>query len=431
LIRVALYLLSLGFVLSAGLVAVLTEAEPSLPPTQAPDAQDVRRVRAAVQEIRAVTDGRAAVPELAMEVGTLAGVIRLGARFLPGLRAEARIEDGAVQGRAALPVPGFGGRWLNVAATVPPFEGGFAPAAVSVGRVTLPPGPSVALARRLANLLIGDRAGDTIIGSAEAMRIEGQRLVFTLNLGAAGRGAVLDGVFAALRGGAMPSPDRIDAAHARIMTAMEAGSLPAEGSLLPHLRFALDLAEAEAETDADIPDAYTVAIFGLAKACGAAEFRLLVGRLAGADAPAPGRWRVTCDAVTLAGRTDTRQHFLIAAAIKAASNRGFAVAIGEFKELHDTITASGGFDFTDIAANNSGIRLSDRMMAAPLADWPALRARIVAEGDVLADFDGVPGRIGEAEFAARFGTIDSQAYREMLARIERRIDALPIHRPVP
>ena len=173
LIRVALYLLSLGFVLSAGLVAVLTEAEPSLPPTQAPDAQDVRRVRAAVQEIRAVTDGRAAVPELAMEVGTLAGVIRLGARFLPGLRAEARIEDGAVQGRAALPVPGFGGRWLNVAATVPPFEGGFAPAAVSVGRVTLPPGPSVALARRLANLLIGDRAGDTIIGSAEAMRIEG------------------------------------------------------------------------------------------------------------------------------------------------------------------------------------------------------------------------------------------------------------------
>ena len=429
--RLLLYLLSLIAVTLAGLFAVLTESGPDLPAMAAPSAEDVRGVRQAVQEIRAVSDGRAATPEVAMDVETLGGLIRLGARFLPGLRAEARIENGAVRGRAALPVPGFGGdRWINLAATVPPFEGRIAPAAVSVGPVALPPGPSLALGRRAADILLGNGAGDTILGSARAMRIEGERLIFTLGPGAGARGAVLDGVFAALRGASMPAPERIDAVHDRIVAAMAAGALPTEGSLLPHLRFALELAEAEAATDADIPDAYTAAIFGLAKACGAAEFRLIVGRLAGADSAAPGRGPAGCDAVTLAGREDTRKHFLIAAAIKAASNRGFAIAIGEFKELHDTISGSGGFDFTDIAANNSGIRLSDRMMAAPLADWPALRARIVTEADVLADFAGVPGRIGEAEFAARYGSIDSPAYLEMLERIERRIDALPLHLPL-
>ena len=89
--RLLLYLLSLIAVTLAGLFAVLTESGPALPTMAAPSAQDVRGVRQAVQEIRAVSDGRAATPEVAMDVETLGGLIRLGARFLPGLRAEARI----------------------------------------------------------------------------------------------------------------------------------------------------------------------------------------------------------------------------------------------------------------------------------------------------------------------------------------------------
>ena len=58
-------------------------------------------------------------------------------------------------------------------------------------------------------------------------------------------------------------------------------------------------------------------------------------------------------------RHDSRLHFITAAALKAASNRGFAVGVGEFKELYDSLSGDNGFDFTDLAANNSGIRLSD------------------------------------------------------------------------
>jgi hypothetical protein len=66
-------------------------------------------------------------------------------------------------------------------------------------------------------------------------------------------------------------------------------------------------------------------------------------------------------------------------------------------------------------------------MAAPPEDWPALIARLRAESDILPRLQGLPGRMTGAAFDARFGTIDSPAYRAVLDEIEARIDALPLH----
>ena len=430
-IRFLLSFLLFGALLCAVLFFVLTQPAPALPDMPPPTAEDVAQVREVVHQIRAASEGRAPDRTVRMQVSDIGAGVRLGARFLPGLRAEARIVDGAVEGRAAIPVPWIGGpRWLNLAATVPPFEGRIAPSHLSVGPLSLPPATTVEAARLLANLGLGQNAGDTILNSAEAMRIEGDRLVFTLRLSVEGRGEVAQGVFSALRGSAMPAPERIEAAYMRIREALDDGRLPDEGSFLPHLRFALDLAQQEA-TDDTLADSYTAAIFGLARACGAVNFRLLMGRFAGTTEEDATRWRTGCDRVTFAGRVDSKRHFVVAAAIKAASNRGFAVSIGEFKELHDTMKGGSGFDFTDLAANNSGIRLSDLMMATPLAGWPAILARIEDEGDVLAGFDGLPPRMSEAEFAARFESVNSPAYAAMLDLIEERIDRLAVHATAP
>ena len=104
------------------------------------------------------------------------------------------------------------------------------------------------------------------------------------------------------------------------------------------------------------------------------------------------------------------------------------MSIGEFKELYDTVK-SGGFDFTDFAANNSGIRMSNRMMSAPSADWPGLMARLRTEEGVIVAFEDIPQIMSEDAFEQTFGDVDSPQYHAMITSIEAKIDALALHRP--
>jgi hypothetical protein len=55
-------------------------------------------------------------------------------------------------------------------------------------------------------------------------------------------------------------------------------------------------------------------------------------------------------------------------------------------------------------------------------------AMIESEADVLPSLDGLPSGLTEAEFRTRYGDVDSAAYRQQVAEIEARVDALPLHR---
>jgi hypothetical protein len=229
-----------------------------------------------------------------------------------------------------------------------------------------------------------------------------------------------------LRGEEMPTPERIAAHALRLRVAIEDGTLPAEGSLLPHLRFMLRAAREDA-APGEAGRAVTAALFALAQVCGEDEFRRIAGHLAG-EVPAEGiAWTRGCEGVRLAGREDSRLHFVIAAALKAASTLRVSFTIGEFKELVDSVAVSNGYDFTDIAANASGIRFAETVLRTDPAGWEALAARLEAESDVLVSFEGLPGRLPAAEFLRRFGALDSPAYAAMIERIETSVRSLPFH----
>jgi hypothetical protein len=411
-----------------GLAMLVLEDSPRVASMAPPKPEDVRFTRAFVQKVRLATDAtEPGADVITLPVDELRGIMRLGSRLLPKLRADARIEGDAVFGAASLPVPWFTGtKWLNVSGSVPAFEGRVKLGSVAVGTWELPPDLALVGGQFAANLLLGKNAGDTILRSATSLRIENQTMIFTLRLDKDGRGDVIQSVFKTLRDEKMPETEEIDRYYFKIREAMDQGVLPTAGSYLPYLVFALNMAleDSSAET---LPNAYTAALFALTKACGAKDFTLIVGRLAGDTLKNFGTWRTDCDEVTLAGRIDTRRHFTTAAALKAASNRGFAISVGEFKELHDSISGAGGFDFTDITANNSGIRMSDLFMAQPPETWPALIARIKSEADILASFDGIPKIMSEASFKERFGDVDSAEYRRMLEIIEQSIDRTTLH----
>jgi hypothetical protein len=393
-----------------------------LPPPQPEDVAAVRKFVLAVRE--ATKPGEQSGPSVVtIPTADLPSIMRLGVRFVPELRTAATVESHAVRLAASLPVPWPTGRkWLNGAVTVPPFTERFAFGSIVVGERVLPPGPTLAVGTFAANLVLGNRTGDKIRNSARAMTITGDALVFDMQLSDEDRGGVLTGVFGALRGSRMPSAEEINGYYERLRQAMDDGRLPATGSFLPHLRFVLEDAYGRSD-DASLPNAYTAAVFGLARACGAQDFGLIVGRFAGLTLKEKEKpWAADCSEVTFADRIDTRRHFITAAAIKAASNRGVAISIGEFKELHDALSMDYGFDFTDIVANNSGIRMSDLLMTQPRAAWPGLLERLRNEHDVLGRFDGVPPLMNREEFARRFGDIDDPKFKAMMERIERNID---------
>ncbi|MEM1150187.1 MAG: hypothetical protein AAGI03_06470 [Pseudomonadota bacterium] len=432
--RVATKLLTLatalalfGLLAVAGLGWLFLQDEPLLPAGAAPGPEDVANTRTLVRNIRAAAAKGATSSELVTSLEELNRAMRLGARLVPGFRGEVAPLSQAILAKASIPIPWITGqKWLNIVGRIPEFDGTVPLDFVTVGDRSLPPELTLSLFRIGANLGAGNQLGDTVLGAATAMQIEGEDLRFRIALDDMGKNGVMRGTFRALRGAELPTQETIEVYHQRLREAMESGQLPQTGSFLPYLSYALNAAYT-ADDPAPLSERYTASILALAKVCGAGDFSLIVGRLVFKQEETPKSWSTSCEDITLSDRIDSRRHFVTSAALQAISNSGFAISVGEFKELYDTISGAGGFDFTDLAANLSGIELSDTLMMRPERDWPFLLEQVHAESDVIVSFDGIPDLMPREAFEDRFGTIESPEYLSMASEIETRIKAMPLH----
>lgn len=420
-------LLTISVVMMIAIVALGVSRSPIAAPNAAPTGQDVTLARGLLHQLRRLSNETGG-GTLEVPIEALRGSLRMGGQIVSGFRGQAEILNGDLVLDGAIPVPGTQERlWINLRAEVPPFEGAPKIAALQVGRIHLPESFALALLQTGARVVLGADASRQAFDAVQGLSISDDTILAELKLDSEGRGKITGQALAALRGGGMPDPGRIARDYVAIRDAIESGVLPTSGSFTPYLKFALDRAMRDT-TGASSADGYTSAIFALAKACGANDLSLFAGGLID-PAELQGRdWTRSCDGITLRGRTDTRRHFVTAAALQAASNRGVSVSIGEFKELFDSVEEANGFDFTDIAANNSGIRFSQRVIATPTADWAQLIATLDGEDDFIVMIDDLPGRLPAAEFAARFGSVGEERYDRQLAVIEHRIDALKLHK---
>lgn len=130
--------------------------------------------------------------------------------------------------------------------------------------------------------------------------------------------------------------------------------------------------------------------------------------------------------LTLGGRRDFPQHFLVSATLAAENGASAADAIGLFKELADARRGSG-FSFNDIAANRAGTRLGALAVRSP----DKLQARLttgLSEQDFMPDVADLPEFMAEPEFRQRFGGPGSPEYERMVADIERRLGSTALFR---
>jgi hypothetical protein len=133
--------------------------------------------------------------------------------------------------------------------------------------------------------------------------------------------------------------------------------------------------------------------------------------------------------VTLQKRVDLARHYLVSAAVTASSDSSLSDIIGVYKEWSDSREASG-FSFADLAANRAGTRLG-QLATASSALARQVQDRLaagVSDGDLLPPVEDLPEDMSEEALDQSFGGIGSPRYENMVATIERRLNALPLYR---
>lgn len=156
------------------------------------------------------------------------------------------------------------------------------------------------------------------------------------------------------------------------------------------------------------------------------------GRHVGSVAPAALGWaRPRPLRLTLGGRIDFPQHFLVSAALVTEGTSPLSRAIGLYKEVADSRGGSG-FSFNDMAANRAGTRFGELALRQPQELQRRVaggaNGRALRDDDLLPTVADLPEFLPEAEFRRRFGGVGAPAYEALLSDIDRRVAGLPLLR---
>ncbi|MEW5967375.1 MAG: hypothetical protein AB1720_10350 [Pseudomonadota bacterium] len=130
--------------------------------------------------------------------------------------------------------------------------------------------------------------------------------------------------------------------------------------------------------------------------------------------------------LTLYGRRDFAEHYVISAALAVNGGSRLANAIGLIKEEEDT-TRGSGFSFTDLAANRAGVRLAGDAAGASAGRVQQRLAAARSDSDLMPDFHDLPEFLSQAEFDRRFGPIGGPRYQQIIDTIDARLAAHPLH----
>lgn len=401
------------------LVALAVDTAPGLPAQPPPDARTTALSRDLAERAHALVVGDASDGRFSVTSDLVDAALVSLARVAPELRADARLardraDFAASFGLPRLPV------WLNAKIALASSDDGLEIASARIGRLPLPPGIVLPVVRAVGDRVLGGQAATLALSAVGGVDISPTALTLRFDPDPEARAALFARIRAGLRSAADDAGGEAVYVQLWYLTrAVEAGDLPRDGSTLPYLRHVI--AQSAEIPGGDPAETIRAGLIALALYCGDGALGPLVG-VSARDAS-----RTPCAGTTLDGRDDLKRHFTVSAGIEAARTGRAALGLGELKELLDSTGGGSGFSFDDMAANLAGVRFTQALMAAPPETWPALAATLQDEADVLPPLDDLPSGLSEAEFRNRFGGVDSAEYARLVAEIERRIDALPLH----
>lgn len=393
-------------------VATVLSSAPSVSARPAPSPDAVRRARGAAVELAMALAADGTPRRVQLSRRDLEASATLVAHGFDGLRVRPTIVGEAFVSQASLRLADA--TWLNVGSRIAPGATAFPDVSVGVGAWRFPP----ELVRAVLGLI--DRwahwRGYGLPPTTSMVRdvaVGGDSVAATLAVP-----RQLIRVARALAGSSRPAVD--PAMLATIYERLMGAQLAADVELATPLRLAF--AGRAAEVDAA---EYNRAAF-IALAMYVVSPR--AQRLAGSEVKIDPSGEAP--PVKLAGRRDLAKHFALSAALAATLDPRFTRAMGEWKELDDSLPGGSGFSFVDLTADRAGLHIAraaldpataavvaDRLAAAQDGDLFPLTARRLAEG------------LSEAEFSRSYGGLDAAAYAAAVRRADRLLAGLPLYAP--
>jgi len=314
------------------------------------------------------------------------------------------------------------GRWVNVVAETPGGGDGFPSLRMKIGSVPLSPYAS----RLLISTL---RAGMGLTGAeipalddlVRQLVVQEDRLAITINL--PNKMGVLDGVLGAQNN---VNPTLVVEAYCRLARAQK---------LSPQTDFAMQVRRAfPADHTAQATSESNSAAF-VALAMAIVDKR--VGSLAGVNASQLDACQMPEIPIMLHGRHDLSKHWALSAALSVGSGTQISEAMGEWKELADSLTKQSkfqpgdptGFSFVDISADRSGFRTADAASNEALAGKMAARLARVTQNEILPrsllSLEEGPA----VDFAQKYGSLEDPRFTEAIRNINSVLDQEGLLRP--
>jgi hypothetical protein len=332
------------------------------------------------------------------------GINYIAGRFLHG-RGDFTLTDNTGQARITVVLPGQ--HFLNVTATLQPVDGKPAIARASLGKLPVP--------AALANYLLSKAIAASGFGGEWQLALDAIQDI-TVNASA--------GIVTVTY---QWEPQILDRARAVALSEADIRQLrdarQSLAALLAHRAPGSPVTLAEILQATMPADADPVAH-------GRATLLVLASHLARIDlaalVPAARTWpRVRWVMITLGGRHDLAQHFVVSATLAAWSGEPVADAIGLYKELDDARHGSG-FSFIDLTADRAGTRFGELLVKKPEALMTRVKGGL-QDRQLLPVFSDLPEDLHQNEFRQRFESPDSPQFKALSREIERRLDSLPLY----
>ena len=140
--------------------------------------------------------------------------------------------------------------------------------------------------------------------------------------------------------------------------------------------------------------------------------------------------RRTISHVRLNGRHDFVQHFAISAGLTLTGGEDTANIIGVLKEVKDAASKKSGFSFTDIGADRLGVRFAKKATEnrKKALEFQSVLSTATSERRFFPTFTDLPEGMTTAQFKTRYRDTKSQKYKDEIAKIDRRINAIGMYR---
>ncbi|HED16578.1 MAG TPA: hypothetical protein ENI64_07195 [Gammaproteobacteria bacterium] len=359
------------------------------------------------------------------------GVIALATRGYRKFTGRVNVTDLGMESAFSLYVPANPfGKYLNLRVGLVPSSSGLKIDHVELGSISLPGDSSLKIAEWIINLLLGDRQGSYLISSIRSVEFENDLIRVRVrpipDLGR--RLSRLRGRVKLVRDdlALLGDPQTIRLYYAKLCALTLEHQMQHRVSFSVYIDKAFQLAASRSRTAQQAKTENQAALLALVLHLGSNRFETIIGKIRTGEV-------LTCrdnpGNVKLAGRSDLRQHFIVSAALQLLSDSGLGNAVGEFKELLDSIHGGSGFSFVDLAADRAGIRFAE-MALDQQGDSLRLQQRlqlVPLEGLYFPDLSGFYENITQTEFEALYGDIYSKAYLAVVADIDKRIAALPLY----